>query len=84
LFTENVFPAKSAKTPGESDLGDASSDSTYGSDISRIAVTGTDSESDDSSSSDSSDTQDLDMSSTTSEDTENEQSSSSDSESEDA
>jgi hypothetical protein len=84
LFTENIVPVKSANTPGESDLGDASSDSSSGSDISRIVVTGTDSESDDSSPSDSSDTQDLDVSLTTSEETEIEQSSSSDSESEDA
>jgi hypothetical protein len=82
LFTENVFLAKSANTPGESDLEDAPSDSSSGSNMYRIVVTG-DSESDDSSSSDSSYSQDLDVSSTTSEDTENEQSSRSDSESED-
>jgi hypothetical protein len=74
LFTENAFPAKSANTPCESDLVDASSDSSSGLDIFRIVVTGTEFESDDSSSSDSSDTQDLYVSSTTSEDTENEQS----------
>jgi hypothetical protein len=84
LFKENVFTAKSANTPGESDLRDASSDSSSGSDIFRIVVTGTDSESDDSSSLNYSDSQDLYVSSTTSEDTENEQSSSSDSETEDA
>jgi hypothetical protein len=71
VFTENVFPAKSAYTPGESDFGDESSDSSSGSDISRIVVTGTDSDSYDSSSSDYSDSQDLHLSSTTSEDTEN-------------
>jgi hypothetical protein len=71
LFTEKLYPAKSANTPGESDLGDASSDSSSGSDISRIVVTGTDSESYDSSSSDYSDSQDLHLSSTTSEDTKN-------------
>jgi hypothetical protein len=71
VFTENVFLARSAYTPGESDLGIESSDSSSGSDISRIVFKGTVSESDDSSSSGSSDTQDLDVSSTASEDTKN-------------